>query len=137
MRHLLSGYKRAVKPARLTVLLALGNVVLLAMVLHQARLLRRSGGSEPAGNPVAMADPSATAIREETMSRLTRERSALAQDPAPAPSGSTRPTLDWNQVEAPDYPTYIAICARLGCRDQPFGTSSPPMYNKCSPRGPD
>jgi hypothetical protein len=114
VRHRLSGYKRKVKPARLTVLLALGNVVLLAMVLHQARWLRRSGGSEPAGNPVAMADLSATAIREETMSRLTRERSALAQDPAPAPSGSTRPTMDWNQVEAPDYPTYIRNLRAIG-----------------------
>jgi hypothetical protein len=107
-----------VNSSRLTVLLTLSNVVLLVVVFHQARLLRHSVSLEPAGHPVAVPDPSVTTELREEMKSLTQARTSVARNSVAEPSGSTQSILDWSQVEAPDYPTYIRNLRAIGVPEQ-------------------
>jgi hypothetical protein len=42
-----------------------------------------------------------------------------------ASSASTRPLLDWREVEAPDYPTYIGNLRAIGVPDLNFWETPP------------
>lgn len=98
--------------ARVTFLLTLGNVVLLIVVLHQARLLQHS--VESGGHPVVVPDPSVTTAIREEMKSLAHTPTLAGRNIVSEPSGSTQPLLDWSQVEAPDYPTYIRNLRAIG-----------------------
>jgi hypothetical protein len=107
-----------VNSARVTILLTLGNVVLLIVVFHQARLLQHSVTLEPGAHPVAALDPSVTTAVREEMKSLTHAPTFVVRDAAAEPSGSTQPLLDWSQVETPDYPTYIRNLRAIGVPEQ-------------------
>lgn len=107
--------------SRLTVLLILGNVVLLIVVFHQARLLQHSVRLAPVGHPVAVPEPSITTVLQEEMQSLRHARTSVAGKTVVEPSGSTRSILDWSQVEAPDYSTYIRNLRAIGVPEQTIG----------------
>ena len=111
------GYQCLVKRPRLMGLLAMANVILLAVVLWQAGLPRDASGDAAAGQ--SLPTDSAifpTAVYPETRT-LGHASSRLLHAP-PASSASTPPALDWRQVEAPDYPTYMRNLRAIGVPEQ-------------------
>ena len=126
-------YKGPMRQTKLTALLALLNVALLAVVVWQAHLLRqRTEGSKIAQPP-----------REEPQSFLQSSSSSPTEIQAPRPlqgangtnvaagyserqlsqsslssSVTKRPGLDWRQVESGDYVTYVKNLRASGCPEQ-------------------
>ena len=126
-------YKSPMRQTKLTALLALLNVVLLAVLVWQVHLLRqRTDGSKIDQPP-----------REETQSVLQSSSSSPAEIQAPRPlqgadrtnaaagyserqlsqsslssSLTKRPGLDWRQVESGDYVTYVKNLRASGCPEQ-------------------
>jgi hypothetical protein len=105
-----------VKPARWIAFLATCNVLLLTAVLWQARLLRNSGGVRPEAHTVERRDAAPGSAANPEIGSVGFE-SALRRQGAMA-SSTTRPLLDWREVEAPDYPTYIGNLRAIGVPEQ-------------------
>jgi hypothetical protein len=131
--HALVRYNGRMRRAKLTAPLAGLNLVLVAVVLWQAHLLReRAGGSAPpataeGGKEVVTPSSSSGPPQEEAVGRLgsggpanvTGKASAPALVQTHASASVTNATrLDWRQVETPDYRTYVQNLRAIGCPEQ-------------------
>ena len=121
------------RQTKLTALLALLNVVLLAVVVWQAYLLRQRTEASKLDQPP----------REDTTSALQSSSSSPPADQTPRPlqgangtnvaaaygewqliqsppphSATNKPGLDWRQVESGDYVTYVKNLRAGGCPEQ-------------------
>ena len=108
----------------LTWVLALGNLLLLALVLWQAHLLQaRRGVAPPPGPRVAGSSPGVEVASSSSAKGWFRDGSAEIEDSsrmdARASMGSTNlPPMDWRQIEASDYRRYVQNLRRVGCPEQ-------------------
>jgi hypothetical protein len=105
-----------VRPARLIRLLATCNVLLVVVVIWQARLLQRSSGPDLAGGAVEIGGVAAAAANQE----MERGRHDLSPplDGAMRSSSASLGPLNWREVEAADYPTYIRNLRNIGVPEQ-------------------
>src|SRR5881296_1602048 len=123
-------YKCSMRRTKLVSLMALLNLVLLAIVLWQAVLLRQQKTAyqtahrliEQSKADVRLAFPSPTARVATTPSETTNSagpvngsRDALLQDVAAPLTNSGKPKPDWRQVESADYRTYVKNLRDIGC----------------------
>src|ERR1035441_7730226 len=126
-------YKSPMRQTKLTALLALLNVALLAIVVWQAHLLRqRTEGSKIAQptreDTVSVLQSSSSSPPDDQVLRLLKganrtnvaaaySERELIQSP-PSHSATNKPGLDWRQVESPDYVTYVKNLRATGCPEQ-------------------
>jgi len=90
------------------------NLVLVAVVVRQAVLLRQHAGEPDASAEAATATVSLPISTDPPP--FEREGKTLLPKKGVVPSSaSTRPVFDWRQVESEDYRTYLANLRAIGC----------------------
>ena len=101
------------KSPRLVLVSLAANVLLLAVVCWQARRIGQREDLHPSQTATK-----AVATGSATSPSPPARHPALNVQSAAISSASTRPALDWREVESTDYRTYIKNLRAIGCPEQ-------------------